>query len=428
MGKTYLYFYDTPLNKYSVTALLGAMESFPGLPESVDTRFFCTPEQVTENAPFEKGDTVIFALSFFTSQIWEIHRMVEELKELRKRCTVWFLGGGPHVTGDMERTVTVLGIDYALSGEGEYIFPAAVEALRDGKSPLGLRGVTGYDGAGKLVMGGQADIVELEDYSPDARRFRRYGPIEITRGCPYGCKFCQTGDLMGRGVRHRSVDTVREVIKRADREFPVRFFRALTPNALSYGSEKGVKADLGKVEELLTMLRATLPKEGKIYMGYFPSEVRPNNITPESVALLRRFVDNDDIVIGAQSGSDRILKAAHRGHTAEEVIHAVEILHAGGFIANVDFIFGLPGEEEEDIEKSLAMILRLADMGAKLNVHTFMPLPQTPWTLAKYGSIPPEAGKLIRSLAPRGLVYGDWVNQAAMARRIHSYMATGELY
>lgn len=426
MGKHYLFFYDTPLNKYSVTALLGALESREGLSASLDVGFFCKAEELLA-MDLSDCSSVTVAFSFFTPQIWDMHDMVLALQPLREKRNAKFLAGGPHVTGDAERTVTVLGFDYALSGEGEWLFPAVVEALRDGKDPAGMKGLTGYDSAGKLVCGGQAAPVDLEQYEPDARRFRRYGPIEITRGCPYGCCFCQTGDLMGRAVRHRSVETIEDVIQRANREFKVRFFRALTPNALSYGSKGGVKADLEAVEALLIMLRRNLGDEGRVYMGYFPSEVRPNNVTKESVALLRRFVYNDDIVIGAQSGSDRILKAAHRGHTAEDVIHAVEILHAGGFIANVDFIFGLPGEEDEDVQKSLSMIERLADMGAKLNVHTFMPLPQTPWALASYGTIPPEAGEMVKRLAPKGVVYGDWVNQAAQAKKIHRYMATGAL-
>ena len=427
MGKTYLLFYDTPLNKYSVTALLGALESRPGLPESLDVGFFCRADELLSRTDFEKGDTLLLAFSFFTSQIWEMREMVTALAPLKEKYGAQFLCGGPHVTGDAERSITVLGFDWALSGEGEWLFPAVVEALRDKKNPAGLQGLTGYDENGTLISCGQAAIVDLEAYAPDARRYRRYGPIEITRGCPYGCKFCQTGDLMGRGIRHRSVGMIEEVIERAQKDFPVRFFRALTPNALSYGSKGGVTPDLAAVEALLTMLRRRLGAEGKLYMGYFPSEVRPNNVTRESVALLRRFVDNDDIVIGAQSGSDRVLKAAHRGHTAEQVYEAVALLHEGGFIANVDFIFGLPGEESEDIEKSLAMISRLADMGAKLNVHTFMPLPQTPWAMAPYGTIPPGAGEIIRRLVPKGVVYGDWAHQAELAKRIHDYMKTGTL-
>ena len=46
MARTRLYFYDTPLNKYSVTALLGALESRPGLPESLDVGFFCKCEEL----------------------------------------------------------------------------------------------------------------------------------------------------------------------------------------------------------------------------------------------------------------------------------------------------------------------------------------------------------------------------------------------
>lgn len=427
MGKTKLFFYDTPLNKYSVTALLGALETREGLLDTLEVGFFCKPEELTEREDILPDDTVILAFSFFSSQIWEMHDMLLALAPLRERCRMLTLAGGPHATGDAERTVTVLGFDYALAGEGEELFPDTVEALRDGRDPAGLPGLTGYDNNGTLVRGGQAARVEIENYSPDARSFRRYGPIEITRGCPYGCSFCQTGNLMGRRVRHRSVETIQAVIERAQRDFPVRFFRALTPNALSFGSKDGVTADLGTVERLLEMLRETLGADGKIYMGYFPSEVRPNHVTEESVALLRRFVCNEDIVIGAQSGSERILKAAHRGHTVDDVYRAVEILHRGGFTADVDFIFGMPGEEAEDIALSIRMIERLADMGAKVNVHTFMPLPQTPWELCDYGTVPAEAKELIRRLGTKGVVYGDWAHQAELAKRIHFYYKTGTL-
>lgn len=425
MGQTRLYFYDTPLNKYSVTALLGALESRPGLPESLDVGFFCKSEELLAKAEcFDDGDTLILAFSFFTSQLWEMHQLLTELSPLRQRLTVHTIGGGPHVSGDAERTVTVLGFDWALAGEGEETFPALAEALRDGKNLAGQPGITGRDAQGVLRLGGMAHRVDLERFEPDARRFRRYGPLEITRGCPYGCRFCQTGDLMGRGVRHRSIAAIEETIRRADSEFKVRFFRALTPNALSYGSQGGVIPDLGAVEGLLSMLRRILP-DGKIYMGYFPSEVRPNNVTDESAALLRRFVDNDDIVIGAQTGSDAMLKHAHRGHNVEQVTKAVETLHRHGFIANVDFICGMPGETREDIRLSIAFMEKLADMGAKVNVHSFMPLPQTPWAGEPGGKVDSETAALIRKLTPKGVVYGDWVRQAQMASEIERYMKTG---
>ena len=174
MARTRLYFYDTPLNKYSVTALLGALESRPGLPESLVVGFFCKCEELLAAAEsFEDGETLILAFSFFTSQLWEMHDMLRTLAPLGRRLTVHTIGGGPHVSGDAERTVTVLGFDWALAGEGEETFPALVEALRDGKNLAGQPGITGRDEQGVLRLGGMAPRVDLDRFEPDARRFRR---------------------------------------------------------------------------------------------------------------------------------------------------------------------------------------------------------------------------------------------------------------
>lgn len=423
-----LCFYDTPLNKYSVTALLGAMEADEELAEGADVLFFADAEELERREEELKGfGTVVLAFSFFSSQIWEMREMLRRLEPLRQRTGAVTVGGGPHVSGDGERSVTVLGFDYALMGEGEESFPALLRALAEGRDPAGMPGLCCRNAAGALVNGGQAPRVEIDRFDPVAPRYRRYGPIEITRGCPYGCCFCQTGDLCGRKVRHRSIASIEEVMVRASELFKLRFFRALTPNALSYGSPDGVKVNLPALEELFAMLRRVLGENGQIYMGYFPSEVRPNNVTEETVELLGRYVFNRDIVIGAQSGSDRLLRHIHRGHTAQQVMDAVELLHRGGFIANVDFIFGLPGEEEEDIRLSLEMIRELAAKGAKLNVHSFMPLPQTRFALEEPGKISRETRELIGPLMPEGIVYGDWVNQAVQAEKMHRYFKTGEL-
>ena len=423
-----LWFYDTPLNKYSVTALLGALESRPELLDELEIGFFGSGQELIEReSELRDADGVMLAFSFFTSQIWEIHDMLERLRPLMERCRAVSIGGGPHVSGDGERSVTVLGLDYALMGEGEVSFPALVARLLRDEDPAGLPGLCCRDREGKLVNTGMAPRVEIADFDPVSPRFRRYGPLEITRGCPYGCAFCQTGGLMGHQVRHRSVEQLESIIRRGQELFKLRFFRALTPNALSYGSAKGVEMDLDAVQSLLEMLRRVLGGEGQIYLGYFPSELRPNNVTPESVELLSRYVTNKDMVIGAQTGSERLLKTSHRGHTAEEVYHAVELLHAGGFIANVDFICGLPGETVEDAKESVKMMRYLADKGAKINVHSFMPLPQTRYELEPYGRVKQEVIDMIRALTPLGVVYGDWVNQGAMAKKMHRYLTTGEL-
>ena len=73
------------------------------------------------------------------------------------------------------------------------------------------------------------------------------------------------------------------------------------------------------------------------------------------------------------------------------------------------------------------MIENLADTGAKINVHAFMPLPQTRWQNEPSGKIRQCYTDLLRRLTPKNVVYGDWVNQSAQGKRMHRYFMSGEL-
>ncbi len=168
------------------------------------------------------------------------------------------------------------------------------------------------------------------------------------------------------------------------------------------------------------MLRAVSRVAGKeyTYLGSFPSEVRPDSISPEALALIREFAANDNILIGAQSGSDRMLGICHRGHTVDDVYRAVELTTRSGLIANLDFIFGMPGETAADAEKTLKVIRELAQMGARIHSHTFMPLAGTPWADEPAGTLDDRTKSLLESLTGKGQHFGQWRSQGTMARII----------
>jgi len=68
----------------------------------------------------------------------------------------------------------------------------------------------------------------------------------------------------------------------------------------------------------------------------------------------------------------------------------------------------------------------LLKMGARIHAHTFMPLPQTPFAKSPAGWISEDLRKIIREL-PKGVIYGDWVEQERIAKRIAKYLRTGKL-
>jgi radical SAM superfamily enzyme YgiQ (UPF0313 family) len=132
--------------------------------------------------------------------------------------------------------------------------------------------------------------------------------------------------------------------------------------------------------------------------------------------VLARYVDNDTIVIGAQSGSDRVLRAMRRGHTVADVERAVRIARAHGFIPDLDFLWGMPGESREEREASIRLAERLVGEGARIHAHAFMPLPGTPLRDAEPTAIEDDVAFRMSRLESSGAMHGQWRRQVIAAK------------
>jgi radical SAM superfamily enzyme YgiQ (UPF0313 family) len=173
--------------------------------------------------------------------------------------------------------------------------------------------------------------------------------------------------------------------------------------------------NLDAIEALLAAVRRAIGPGKKIYFGTFPSEVRPEHVTRESLGVLKRWVDNKSLVIGGQSGSDRVLSAMRRGHDVAAVERAVRLAIGAGFRPDVDFLVGTPGETREDRALSLGFAERLVAMGARIHSHAFMPLPGTPLQARAPEPIEPEIVRAMERLESRGAMYGQWRRQIVSA-------------
>ncbi len=401
-------------NLNSIAALTGALEA-DARTRSLELRFVWQDDRLLGRvrALGQATDCLVVALSFATANLPEMAALMAELRELAPAPFV--VAGGPHPSaraGDVLR----LGADAVVVGEGEEALPALLERVLEGESPAGLPGVATVTSDGEVLQGPRPDPVDLDAYPPIGVAHRRFGPIEITRGCPCACAFCQTSFLFGGRMRHRSVEQVGTWIQRA-MEQGYRYARFVTPNAFAYQSEdNGRSVNLDAIECLLREVSAMMGKE-LVYFGTFPSEVGPETVTPEAVALVRRYCGNDNLIVGAQTGSDRLLRTLHRNHTVADAYRAAETIVAGGLRPVVDLIFGLPGEEAEDVTATLRLMEDLVEMGAVLHTHTFMPLPGTPLEDAPPGEVDPALHPLLDRLASQGHQIGQWRKQEEIARR-----------
>jgi radical SAM superfamily enzyme YgiQ (UPF0313 family) len=104
-----------------------------------------------------------------------------------------------------------------------------------------------------------------------------------------------------------------------------------------------------------------------------------------------------------------------RGHDADAVLRAARLAVEAGLEPSVDLIFGFPGEEEEDRAATRALALTLAELGAKVHAHAFMPLPGTPWAGVPVRPLDAETRLLLDRLASRGRAHGSWKRQEVLA-------------
>lgn len=408
-------FHGTPQNSTALNILLAALES-RGETKKLDITMAVGRAAAAKaaRAAADDGADVLVAWSYYSP---DASRAARDLTWFRKRVTsprVQHISGGPHATAE-PRAVLADGFDLAALGEGELTLLELARALRE-QSPLtGGRGIAFLENS-QYVSRGYGERIELDDFPPFPIEHRRLNPIEITRGCVYSCSFCQTPFLFKAKFRHRSVENITEHA-RIMAACGARYIRFLTPTSLSYGAE-GEEPRLDRVEALLASVRSALGSKAHIYFGTFPSELRPEHVTPQALAMLKRYVSNSNLVIGGQSGSDRVLSANRRGHTRDDVVRAVRYCAEAGFLANVDFLFGLPGEEPDDVNATVSLAQELAALGARIHAHTFMPLPGTPTRDAPPGRMSSSTRLALDRLVAGGRAYGQWKEQALIARRL----------
>lgn len=397
--KNLLIFRKKKTNRNSIAALVGAIEVTPGL-SNWDVKFFDTPDTLISLINGYKH--IIVAYSFMSADLLEVTLEIKKLRGLLKNKVI-FIAGGSHPSGKPE-DVLRLGFDYVFVNESEITLPSFLKELEAGKTLYFNPDSSTHQ---RIIKNGRIDISK---FPPFGVKHNFLTPIEISRGCPWCCKFCQVSQIHGKKMRHRSIDKIIEFIKEVVENRGWERIWFISPNAFAYGSEDGYSPNLEAIEELLAKIKEVGMKE--IYFGSFPAEVRPESITELVLKVVRKYCNNKMIMIGVQSGSDRLLKFIGRGHDTKLALQAISKIKSAGFIPHVDFIFGLPTEDIEDRKKTFEFISKIAgSFSAKIHTHTFMPLPGTPFEKELSMGIDSKTIKHLGELTRKGIVIGCWYRQ-----------------
>lgn len=209
--------------------------------------------------------------------------------------------------------------------------------------------------AAKTTKKPQVDIsfpeIEKFDHLPEPRIEGPTAFVSIMEGCSKYCAFCVVPYTRGEEVSRPVDDVIAEIVHLA--EHGVKEVTLLGQNVNGF---RGANAE-GKITDFAELLRIVHEIEGIERIRYTTSH--PLEF---SDALIQAHADLPKLVkfvhLPVQSGSDRILAAMKRNHTALEYKSRIRRLKAAvpGIGISSDFIVGFPGETEKDFEQTMKLI------------------------------------------------------------------------
>ena len=207
---------------------------------------------------------------------------------------------------------------------------------------------------------------------PDAIRARGISSfVTVQEGCDKFCTFCVVPYTRGAEVSRPVTKIVDDVLRLADHG--VREITLIGQNVNAYHGE----GPDGRAWSLGTLLHRLAEIPGIVRLRYSTSHPRDVDETlieaHRDLPALMPFVH-----LPVQSGSDRILAAMNRNHTADDYRRVIDRFRAArqDIAFSSDFIVGFPGETEEDFLATLALVTQIGYAGAYS--FKYSPRPGTP--------------------------------------------------
>lgn len=247
--------------------------------------------------------------------------------------------------------------DFVVRGEGERSFPALLDWLASdrGEDPAALQGISFRSGE-RIVRTPDAPRVEDLDSLPNPARLFTFQHLALSRGCPGNCVFCGSPRFWGSKVRFHSASYFVDQMELLEAK-GVRFF---------YVSDDTFTLKRELVREVCEeILRRGLRVE-------WAAISRVDRVDAETLALMRR-AGCIQLSFGVESGSAAIRRALNKNFDDAAVERAFSLAARYGILARAYFIYGCPGECEQTIDETIALIGRIKPLIALFHVLTLFP-------------------------------------------------------
>ncbi|RNC72665.1 MAG: radical SAM protein [Desulfuromonadales bacterium] len=262
-------------------------------------------------------------------------------------------------------------LDKAARLPGIYV-PSRYEVTYDGVRVVSRKALGGApEQVQRAWMAEPDDRATVSEILTPGTEFADMYLVEVSRGCPRGCRFCAAGFIY-LPFRQRSLESVKA---------------AVTEGLRSRHKIGLVGAAVSDYREIGELCRYILDQGGKVSV----SSLRVDRLDGEMIEVLKAS-GHKTVALAPEGGSQRMRDLINKNLTEEQILAAGDLL-IGHDILNLKlyFIIGLPTETTVDLEELAALVVKIRERvvaAAKknkrlgeviLSVNPFVPKPFTPF-------------------------------------------------
>ena len=342
-------------------------------------------DKIVNNSPLFVGFSVITGIQTLHSAIMS--------KEIKKKIDVPIIWGGIHPSLLPEMCLKEDYIDFVVIGEGEETIIELAQKLEGGQPIEEVKGI-GYkknngEGSTPKINPKRPFIEDLNQYrvnydlidmkshllefKKQDKEYKRIVAYKSSRGCPFSCGFCYNLEFNNRKWRAFSKEVVLEDIEFLKSEYDVDGIKFYDDNFY-----------VNKSRALDILNKIGIPAH---------TEIRIDMID-EGLASDLKKLNHLELLIGIESGSNRILELINKGYTTSEIKNKVKILAKNDLDVVYSTVLGFPTETPEEIRKTIDLMLYIHDnhKGANFTAGVYLPYPGSKlYQLAiKEGFSPPK--------------------------------------
>ena len=295
------------------------------------------------------------------------------VKEALPSCRV--VVGGWHPSYMPDSMLQHPEIDYVVLGEGERAIVELVTNITKGEDHSAIATIPGiaFKHEGKIVKTAPRFISDLDQIPYPARHllpmhlydrtndFLSAKPVDtlnVIRGCPYNCIYCEIRKLWGQKCRAFS---------------PPRVVEEIDHLINKYGS-KGIYflGDNFTIQKRNTVEICKLIKKRKLDIEWL-CDTRVDLVSRELLKIMKD-AGCKTIWFGVQSGSPRILRKINNDITLQQVVHAFKLCREKGIQIACSFMLGIPGETANDMKATLKFAKKLDPDWCQFNIFIGYPV------------------------------------------------------